>query len=57
MSLPHAALETNLDPVDSAAGKCWRVMDQAMVMLKCGSQLTNKHGGQQRTFYMVVTTA
>ncbi|MCL1501491.1 hypothetical protein [Xanthomonas nasturtii] len=51
MSLTHDALQTNLDPVDSAGGERWWVVDQAVATLERCSQLANKHGGQQDTFY------
>ncbi|WP_181120964.1 hypothetical protein [Xanthomonas arboricola] len=57
MSLTHDVLQANLDSVDAASGKRWRVVDQAVAMRERGSQLANKHGGQQHTFYMLVTAA
>ncbi|MBB3834622.1 hypothetical protein FHR55_002860 [Xanthomonas arboricola] len=57
MSLTHDALQTNLDPVDSAGGERWWVVDQAVATLERGGQLANKHGGQPHTLYVLVTAA
>ncbi|WDM68563.1 hypothetical protein [Xanthomonas cucurbitae] len=54
MSLTSDAPQADLDPVDAAGGKRWWAwaVDQAVAMLERGSQLTNKHGGQQQTLYI-----